>query len=90
MMVLAGHNPRRLLSQLPTSYHSAVTFGERRVIWSTQERVGLFMVKRDFMPPAYTKGLLQEMLEAAGAQDVHVSGRPTGMLDSEYEVSWQR
>lgn len=90
MMLLAGNNPRRLLNQLPTSYDTAVTFGKRRVIWSTQDRVGLFMVERDFVPPAYTKGWLQEMLEAAGAQGVHVSGRPTGMLDSEYELSWAR
>ncbi len=90
MVMLTGNNPRRLLSQLPTSYHTAVTYGERRVIWSTQDRLGIFMVQRDFMPPAYTKGLLQGMLEMAGARGVHVSGRPTGMLDSEYEVSWER
>jgi uncharacterized protein (TIGR02265 family) len=90
MMLLAGNNPRRLLSQLPTSFHTAVTFGDRRVIWSTQDRMGLFVTQQDFLPPAYTKGLLQGMLEAAGAQGVHVSGWPTGMLDSEYEVRWER
>lgn len=90
MVMLAGHHPRRLLNQLPTSYHTAVSFGERRVVWSTRERAGLFVVRRDFMPPAYTKGWLQGMLEAVGAQGVRVSGRPTGTLDSEYEVSWER
>jgi uncharacterized protein (TIGR02265 family) len=90
MLLLAGNNPRRLLSQLPTSFHTAVTFGERRVIWPTQDSLGIFMVQRDFMPPAYTKGLLQGLMEAVGARGVHVSGRPTGMLDSEYEVSWGR
>jgi uncharacterized protein (TIGR02265 family) len=90
MLLLAGNNPRRLLSQLPTSYHTAVTFGERRVIWSTQDCLGIFTVQRDFMPPVYTKGLLQGLLEAVGARGVYVSGRPTGMLDSEYEVSWGR
>jgi uncharacterized protein (TIGR02265 family) len=90
MLLLAGNNPRRLLSQLPTSYQTAVTFGERRVLWPTQDRLGIFMAQRDFMPPAYTKGLLQGLMEAVGARGVHVSGRPTGMLDSEYEVSWGR
>jgi uncharacterized protein (TIGR02265 family) len=90
MLLLAGNNPRRLLNQLPTSYHTAVTFGERRVLWSSQDRQGLFVVKQDFMPPAYTKGLLQGMLEAVGARGVHVSGWPTGMLDSEYAVTWER
>ncbi|HVG63700.1 MAG TPA: DUF2378 family protein [Hyalangium sp.] len=90
MLLLTGNNPRRMLSQLPTSFHTAVTFGERRVIWSTQERVGHFVVQRDLMPPVYTKGLLQGLLESTGAQGVHVSGWPTGMLDSEYEVRWER
>jgi uncharacterized protein (TIGR02265 family) len=90
MLLLAGNNPRRLLSQIPTSFHTAVTYGERRVIWPTQDRLGIFMVQRDFMPPAYTKGLLHGLMEAVGARGVHVSGRPTGMLDSEYEVSWGR
>jgi uncharacterized protein (TIGR02265 family) len=90
MLLLAGNSPRRLLNQFPTSYHTAVSFGERRVVWSAQERTGLFIAQRDFLPPAYTKGLLQGMLEAVGAQGVHVRGRPTGMLDSEYEISWEQ
>jgi uncharacterized protein (TIGR02265 family) len=88
MLLLTGGNPRRLLNQLPTSYRTAVSFGERRMIWSVGERTGLLVVQRDFMPPAFNKGLLQGLMEAVGARNVIVSGRPTGMLDSEYEVSW--
>jgi len=90
MLMLTDKNPRRLLNQLPASYRTVVSFGERRVVWSVDERTGLFLAQRDFMPPAYTKGLLQGVLEAVGAKGVNVSGRPTGMLDSEYEVSWER
>jgi uncharacterized protein (TIGR02265 family) len=89
MVLLAGNSPRRLLNQLPTSYHTAVSYGERRMVWSVSERTGLFVVQRDFMPPAYTKGLLQGVLETTGVRGVNVSGRPTGMLDSEYEISWE-
>lgn len=89
MVLLAGNSPRRLLNQLPTSYHTAVSYGERRMVWSVSQRAGLFVVQRDFMPPAYTKGLLQGVLETTGARNVNVSGRPTGMLDSEYEISWE-
>ncbi|MDY7231396.1 DUF2378 family protein [Hyalangium rubrum] len=89
MLLLTGNNPRRLLNQLPSSYRTAVSFGERRMIWSVGERNGRLVVQRDFMPPAYTKGFLQGMLEAVGARNVSVSGRPTGLLDSEYELTWQ-
>jgi uncharacterized protein (TIGR02265 family) len=89
MLLLTGGNPRRLLSQLPSSYRTAVSFGERRMSWSVGERSGRLVVQRDFMPPAYTKGLLQGMLEAVGARNVNVSGRPTGLLDSEYEIVWE-
>jgi uncharacterized protein (TIGR02265 family) len=88
MLLLTGKNPRRLLSQLPVSYRTAVSFGERRMVWSAAERTGLLVAQRDFMPPAYTKGLLQGLLETVGVKNVKVSGRPTGMLDSEFEVSW--
>jgi uncharacterized protein (TIGR02265 family) len=90
MLMLTDKNPRRLLNQFPASYRTVVSFGERRVAWSVDDRTGLMLAQRDFMPPAYTKGLLQGMLEAVGSKGVNVSGRPTGMLDSEYEVSWER
>lgn len=90
MVMLTDKNPRRLISQLPASYRTVVSFGERKVVWPGVARGGVFSAQRDFLPPAYMKGLLQGVLEAVGAQDVNVSGRPTGMLDSEYEVSWQR
>ena len=64
-----------------------VSFGERRDGLVHAGSLRHFIVKRDFMPPAYTKGFLQGLLEAVGAKNVHVSGRPTGMLDSEYEIS---
>lgn len=89
MLLLTGGNPRRLLSQLPSSYRTAVSFGERRMIWSVGERSGRLVVQRDFMPPAYTKGLMQGLLEAVGAKNVSVNGRPTGLLDSEYEIVWE-
>jgi uncharacterized protein (TIGR02265 family) len=88
MLLLTGGNPRRLLNQLPSSYRTAVSFGERRVVWSAREGTGLFVVERDFMPPAYTKGLLQGVLEQTGVKGVNVSGWPTAMLDSEYQFSW--
>jgi uncharacterized protein (TIGR02265 family) len=89
MLLLTGGNPRRLLNQLPSSYRTAVSFGERRMMWSVGERNGRLIVQRDFMPPAYTKGLMQGLLEAVGARNVSVSGRPTGLLDSEYEIVWE-
>lgn len=89
MITLAGDSPRRLLNQLPSSYRTAVSYGDRRMIWSVSERSGRLVTQRDFMPPAYTKGLVQGLLEAAGAHKVSVSGRPLGLLDSEYEISWE-
>lgn len=89
MLLLTGGNPRRMLNQLPSSYRTAVSFGERRMVWSVGERNGRLVVQRDFMPPAYTKGLMQGLLEAVGARNVNVSGRPTGLLDSEYEIVWE-
>lgn len=90
MVMLTDKNPRRLISQFPASYRTVVSFGERKVAWPGGDRAGVFSAQRDFLPPAYMKGLLQGVLETVGAQGVNVSGRPTGMLDSEYEVSWQR
>ncbi|ADO68254.1 DUF2378 family protein [Stigmatella aurantiaca] len=88
MLVLSENNPRRLLNQLPSSYRTVVSYGERRMTWSPGERSGCLVTQWDFMPPAYTKGLLQGVLEAVGARNVSVIGSPLGLLDSEYELSW--
>ncbi|WP_224247512.1 DUF2378 family protein [Hyalangium gracile] len=87
-LLLAEGNPKRLLSQLPSSYRAAVSYGERSVMWVGGSR-GRVLMRRDFMPPAYHEGVLRGTLLVAGARGVHVQGRPLGLLDSEYEISWE-
>ncbi|MBJ6766093.1 DUF2378 family protein [Myxococcaceae bacterium JPH2] len=88
LLLLAGDSPKRLVSNLPSGYRAAVSYGERSVEW-TGERMGRFVMKRDFMPPSYHEGVLQAVIEAQGGRAVQVRGRQTGALDTEYELSWQ-
>lgn len=88
LLLLAGDSPKRLVSNLPTGYRAAVSYGERSVEWQS-DRAGRLLMKRDFMPPAYHEGVLQAVIEALGARGVQVKGRQTGTVDTEYALSWQ-
>jgi uncharacterized protein (TIGR02265 family) len=87
-LLLGGGNLKRLLSQLPSSYRAAVSYGERSVTWLSDKR-GRFSMKGDFMPPAYHEGILLGTLQVAEARGIRVIGQSTGPLDSEYELSWE-
>ncbi|MBN1208770.1 MAG: DUF2378 family protein [Myxococcaceae bacterium] len=86
--MLAGGNVKRLINQLPTSYKAAVSYGQRHVVW-TGERSGRLIFKRDFMPPVYHEGILTKVLERLKTQNVRVRGRATGLVDAEYEMTWE-
>ncbi|RYZ35349.1 MAG: TIGR02265 family protein [Myxococcaceae bacterium] len=88
LLLLAGDSPKRLVTNLPTGYRAAVSYGERSVDWSG-DRTGRLIMKRDFMPPAYHEGVLQAVIEALGARGVQVQGKQTGPVDTEYALSWQ-
>ncbi|WP_002639791.1 DUF2378 family protein [Myxococcus hansupus] len=86
-LALAGGCPKRLVSNLPSGYSTAVNYGERDVAW-LGERQGRLSMFRDFMPHSYHEGVVRAALDAIGARDPHVHGRATSLLDSEYVVSW--
>ncbi|MDY7225961.1 DUF2378 family protein [Hyalangium rubrum] len=87
VLVLAGGSVKRVLAQVPSSYRAAVSYGERTLVCDGQR--GRMVIKHDFMPPAYHEGTLRGTLLAAGAKTIHVQGQSTGLLDSEYEFSWE-
>ncbi len=88
LLMLAYGEPRLLLGQLPAGFRSAVSYGERTMVWAGP-RGGRFIMKRDFMPAAYHEGVLRAALEAVGARDIVVRGRELGLLDTEYTLSWR-
>lgn len=86
-LALAGTNVKKLISHLPASYKASLSYGERTVTW-TGERSGLFIFKRDFMPPAYHEGVIAKAVERAKARNIQVRGRDTSALDAEYVLTW--
>ncbi len=88
MRRLVREEPKRLVSNLPAAYRVSLGFGEREVAW-TGPRSAHFVMRGDFLPPPFHEGVLMAMLERLNARKVRVCGRQTGVLDSEYELSWQ-
>ncbi|MCY1040622.1 TIGR02265 family protein [Corallococcus sp. bb12-1] len=87
LMQAARRDPRMLLQHMADGYRTAVSYGERTVLW-TGDRSARFVMRRDFMPAPYHEGVLLGAMEAVGAQDVRVHGRQLSLLDTEYDVSW--
>lgn len=88
LLLLAGSDPRRLMASLASGYKTAVSYGTRVLEWKGQTRC-LFTMRRDFMPHPYHEGVLLQVLTAVGARGLQVKGTRVGLLDTDYEVSWE-
>jgi uncharacterized protein (TIGR02265 family) len=87
-LTFSGTDARRLLTNLPVLFRTAVSYGERTVEWRGPRSCRILM-KRDFMPPVYHEGAIKAAMEALRPQFVSILSAPTGPLDSEYLVSWE-
>jgi uncharacterized protein (TIGR02265 family) len=88
IFAIAGRDPRRIVSSGPAGYRSAVSYGERTVEWKG-EKAARMTFRRDFMVPAFHAAVMRAALEASDATDPRVEGRALGLLDSEYDLSWE-
>jgi uncharacterized protein (TIGR02265 family) len=84
---VASDDVRTVMQNAPSAYATAVTYGERTLVWSGPRQCVMNM-RRDFMPPAYHVGLLRRTVEILGGQRVRVQGWATAPLDSTYEMAW--
>jgi uncharacterized protein (TIGR02265 family) len=88
IFAVAGRDPRRLIGLAPVGYKAAASYGERSVEWLGDKRARLVM-RRDFMPTAFHRGVILAALEPSEARRPTVEARATGLLDAEYLVSWE-
>jgi uncharacterized protein (TIGR02265 family) len=88
IFAIAGRDPRRIVSAGPSGYRSAVSYGERTVEWRG-EKAARMVFRRDFMVPAFHRAVMLAALESSDAANPRVEARATGLLDSEYELSWE-
>lgn len=87
--VLFTGTPRRVLENLPMAYKLMMpTGGGLSVVWLGHTRCRVIF-ERDFLPRAYVEGSLEAHLKKAGARALSITGRLTGELSSEYDISWE-
>lgn len=87
ILTMSRRDPRALMGQAPTAYRGLVSYGERRLEWLSPSR-GRFTFRRDFLVPAYHRGVLMAGLEAIGVKAPEVTARQDALLDATYEVGW--
>ncbi|HET8540230.1 MAG TPA: TIGR02265 family protein [Anaeromyxobacter sp.] len=88
IFAIAGRDPRRFVSAGPAGYRSAVSYGERSVEWLGDKHARMIF-RRDFMPPTFHRAVILSGLGASDAKAPRVEAKATGLLDSEYDVSWE-
>ncbi|HEX8437236.1 TIGR02265 family protein [Archangium sp.] len=88
LQFLARGNTKRLVSNLPSAYRAAVSFGARSVVW-TGRTSGRLTMRREFMPYPFQEGMLLGVLEKAHAKGVRVCGHQLSTLESDYDISWE-
>ena len=88
LLLLSGNSPQRALSNLPAGYSTSVSYGSRQVtiLGDTSARVSF---RSDLMPPLHTEGVLLGILHAVQAKNPQVRTQPNGLLDCDYELSWE-
>ncbi|HZN92675.1 MAG TPA: TIGR02265 family protein [Myxococcales bacterium] len=84
---LGNKDPHRLLATLPSAYRTALNHGERSIQLAGAGRCVLRM-RRDFLPHPYHEGVLLALLSSLGLGPVQVIGRRVGVLDADYEITW--
>lgn len=88
LLLLSGDSPKRVMGNLASGYRSAVSYGERTVTL-LGDKGARVVVKRDFMLPLFNEGVLLAVLEAVHARRPQVRAIPQGLMDCEYELSWE-
>jgi uncharacterized protein (TIGR02265 family) len=88
LLLLSGDSPKRVMGNLASGYRSAVSYGER-IVTMKEDKGARVLMKRDFMLPLYNEGVLLAVLESVKAKNPQVRARPIGVLDCEYELSWE-
>ncbi|HYO55316.1 TIGR02265 family protein [Archangium sp.] len=86
LILMAQGDPRRLLSNIPTSMQTASKHVECKVTL-TGPKSGI-LVKHEVMPRPHTEGGLQAMCEVAKVKGAKVRSRSLSPTDNEYEVTW--
>lgn len=81
------NEPRRVLSSLPVLFRTTTSYGERTVQW-LGPRYCRVVMKRDFLPTAYHEGSFLALMEALRLEGAEVKSRVTGVIDSEYVLTW--
>ena len=87
LLSLAAGSPRQVLEQLPGGYKATVGYGERKVTWLSP-RSARMSYARDFLVPAFHRGIITAALHTTGVREVSTVTRVTGSLDLEVEVGW--
>ncbi len=88
VLLLARGGPARLLHALPPAFKLTRKDAEVSARL-TGPHSALFTYNRDFMPRPYTHAGLEATFAAAQVRGVEIHARPTGPLDTVYELSWE-
>lgn len=86
ILLLGQGSIRRVLGVVPAAFSVVGSTLESEVRW-TGAKSAIFILKRDFIPPAYTVGTLQ-CLETVNVKGLRVRALPSEPLVGKYELAW--
>jgi uncharacterized protein (TIGR02265 family) len=88
MHTKTGTGAEHIAASMQAIYKVTANYGERSVEW-LGPRHGRLTMRRSFLPMPYHEGAMVEVLTQLGAQKARVQGHVLGLLDSEYDFSWE-
>lgn len=87
VLVLGRGGPTKMLDTIVNAFQMVAKGAELSTLL-TGPKSAILIHKRDFLPRPYMQSGLVSTFAAAKVQGMKVNVRPTGPLDTEYDLSW--
>lgn len=88
VLVLGRGGPTRMLDTIVNAFQMVAKGAELSTLL-TGPKTAIIVYKRDFLPRPYMEAGLVATFNAAKMPGMKVQARPTGPLDTEYDLSWE-
>jgi uncharacterized protein (TIGR02265 family) len=88
VLMLGQGGPTRMIDTIVNAFQMVVKGAEVSTLL-TGPKSAILIYKRDFLPRPYLEAGLVSTFTAAKVKGMKVNVRPTGPLDTEYDLSWE-
>jgi uncharacterized protein (TIGR02265 family) len=89
IVLLSGNSPQKALGSLPSGHSTSTNWGKWTVTMLSETSAHLSF-QEELIPPYQNEGMLLAIMKASTAKNPQVQTFPKGILDCDFEVTWEK